>query len=433
MSESFFYASSAEPQTASIIATARHNGNKISLPGVPVNAIIKLPYMIRKVFPVLAVCVFTSTLGIGIVSPLLPLYINELGATDIWLGIIVAAYFFSNSITVPIAGRLSDKKGRKLFLTIGLFAYSVISLGYLIANTAGLLTLVRLVHGIAGAVTIPVAVAYIGDLSPESEEGKWMGYANAAFFSGFGFGPLLGGVLSEHLGMNAAFLTMSGLNMVAFFISLFALPEVRVRREEEGFNLSFKEMSDSALVRGLFSYRITEALGRGGLATFLPIFAAGLGMNISLIGVLISANILSITLFAPLAGLAADRINRRILTILGVVGFSFLLVIMTFAVTFWQLMTVLLFQGLVSAFSMAASTAIGVEEGRRFGMGSTMSVLFLAMGIGMAIGPVMAGGIAEALDTKSVFYVAAAIGLFGITLFGLFTRTPAGKPAVLTD
>lgn len=378
--------------------------------------------MIKKVFPILAICVFSSTLGMGIVSPLLPLYIRELGASGLWLGVIVGAYFFSNSLTVPITGRMSDRKGRKLFLTIGLFAYSVISLGYLWADNVSLLALVRFVHGIAGAVTIPIAMAYVGDLSPEGEEGRWMGYANAAFFSGFGFGPLLGGVLSEYLGMNAAFLAMSGLNLIAFVIALFFLPEVKNRRMGEEFHLSFKEMSESRLIRGLFSFRLSESLARGSITTFLPILAAGFGLRTSLIGVLISVNILSITLFTPIGGLIADKFNRRKLTIIGLLSSSVLLTVIPLAANFLQLLVVLLLQGLGAAISMAASTALTVEEGRRFGMGSAMSMLFLAMSIGMAGGPVISGGIAEWLNTNWVFFIAAALGLVGVVLFSWFTR-----------
>jgi len=378
--------------------------------------------MIKKVFPILALCVFSSTLGIGVVAPLLPLYIRDMGTTGTWLGIIVAAYFISNSVAVPIAGRLSDRKGRKLFLTIGLLAYSIISLGYVWAGNVTLLTLVRLVHGVAGAMTIPIAMAYLGDLSPEGEEGKWMGYANAAFFSGFGFGPLLGGVVTEHLGMTVAFFIMSGLNLLAFLIALFSLPEVSRRKTGEEFHLSFKEISASSMMRGLFSFRLTEAIGRGGIATFLPIFAATIGLSISLIGMLISVNILSVTLFAPLGGIIADRFNRRTLTLFGILLFTIFLAAIPLTNSFWQLFAVLLAQGLSAAISMSASTALGVEEGRKFGMGSTMSILFLAMGVGMATGPIMSGGVAELVNVNSVFYFVAVMGLIGTGLFGWFTR-----------
>ncbi len=379
--------------------------------------------MIKKTFPILALCVFSSTLGIGIVSPLLPLYLRDMGATGIGLGVIVAAYFISNSVAVPIAGRLSDRKGRKLFLTIGLLAYSIISLGYVWSTTVAHLALVRLAHGVAGAMTIPVAMAYLGDLSPEGEEGRWQGYASAAFFSGFGAGPLLGGVMTEHFGMTAAFLSMSGLNLLAFFIALLFLPEVSDRKIRGGDSrLSFREMAASDMVKGLFSFRLSQALGRGGIAAFLPIFAAMIGLSTSLIGILIAINILSITLFTPLGGLLADRFSRRALVVVGNTLFITLLVAVPMSTSFGQLLAVLCIQGLSASISMPAAAALTVEEGRKYGMGSTMSIFFLAMSIGMALGPIISGGVADLLNIASVFYFGAAMGLIGTGLFVWFTR-----------
>ena len=316
--------------------------------------------MIKKVFPILALCVFSSTLGIGIVAPLLPLYVRDMGATGIWLGIIIAAYFISNSVAVPIAGRLSDRRGRKYFLAIGLLAYSIISLGYIWADNVTHLALLRLVHGVAGAVTIPIAMAYLGDLSPQGQEGKWQGYATAAFFSGFGFGPLMGGVLTEHFGMTVPFLCMSGFNMLAFLIALFFLPEVSRRQTSGDFHLSFREMSASGMIRGLFSFRLVQALGRGGITAFLPIFAAMIGLSTSLIGILLTINILSITLFTPLGGLIADKVNRKTLIILGSILFTILLAAIPLTNSFGQLLTVLLIQGLSAAISMPAAAALTV-------------------------------------------------------------------------
>ena len=378
--------------------------------------------MIRKVFPILGLCVFSSTLGIGIVSPLLPLYVKDMGATGIWLGIIVAAYFASNSIATPIAGRLSDRKGRKIFLTVGLVAYSLVSLGYVFAQTPAHLALVRLVQGLAGAVTIPIAMAYLGDLAPEGEEGKWMGYANATFFGGFGFGPLMGGILTEHFGMTVTFLTMGGLNLLAAAIAFLFLPEASQRKADANTPLlSFKEFS-SGVVKGLFSFRLVQALGTGGITAFLPIFAASLGMSTSLIGILLTVNILSVTVATPLGGFIADRFSRKTLTILGGILGAVLLVTIALAGNFVQLLVVLLIQGIGTALSMPAATALVVEEGRKFGMGTTMSVFYLAMGIGMALGPIISGGIADAVDVSWVFYFGAIMGFIGTGCFVWFTR-----------
>ncbi len=116
--------------------------------------------MIKKVFPILAVSLFSAMLGIGLVSPLLPLYAQDLGASGTQLGIIFAAYGISNSVFTPIMGRLSDRRGRKNFLIIGLLLYSIISLGYVWADNVSQLTLVRAIQGAAGAMIIPIAMAY---------------------------------------------------------------------------------------------------------------------------------------------------------------------------------------------------------------------------------------------------------------------------------
>jgi len=142
--------------------------------------------MINRVFPILAISIFSCMLGSGIVVPLLPLYAESLGASGFWLGVIFAGYPLARILTTPIFGRLSDRRGRKPFISIGLLAYGIISFGFIWVNTVSQLVLLRLLHGIAGALILPIAQAYVGDISPPGEEGKWMGYANAAFFSGFG-------------------------------------------------------------------------------------------------------------------------------------------------------------------------------------------------------------------------------------------------------
>jgi MFS family permease len=376
--------------------------------------------MIRRVFPILALSVFSAMLGAGIIAPLLPLYAEHMGATGIWLGIIFGGFAFSRAIVMPAVGRLSDRSGRKPFLSIGILSYAIISLGYIWADSIAQLTVIRVVHGVASAMIIPIAQAYVGDISPEGEEGKWMGYFNAAFFSGFGFGPLLGGVLTEHLGMTFAFSTMGGLNLLAFLGVILFLPELSYRKLGTS---SFKQMRTSGVINGLFSYRLAFFLGRGAFATFLPIFAAlYLDLTTSLIGLLLSTNMLLSSLVQGISGKIADRFNRRSLVILGsLVNITFLALI-PLAHSFWQLMGLCVLGGLSGAISMPAASALLVDEGRKFGMGSTMALISMAMSIGMAAGPIVAGGIADLANINSVFYFASGVVVVGTSLFIWFTR-----------
>ena len=379
--------------------------------------------MIKKVFPLLALATFTSLLGAGIIAPLLPLYAESLGANDIWLGIISAAFFISGAIFMPITGRLSDRTGRKAFISTGLAIYTIASIGYIWASSISQLTFVRLLQGAAFGTITPVAQAYIGDISPEGEEGRWMGYFNACFFIGFGVGPLIGGVLTDHFGMPAAFYSMTGLSLMAFLLVAFLLPEARPKKMAINPKLSIKELGANRMVRGLTSFRFSFGVGRGAFTTFLPVFAAiYLHLSPTVNGLLLAVNLMLMSTLQFFTGRIADRFNRRSLVILGSLANLAYLALIPQAHNLWYLLGLCALGGLGTAIAIPAASAMTVEEGRKLGMGSTMGIFITAFSIGMAVGPLISGVIANVADINSVFYFAAAIALAGPSLFIWFTR-----------
>ncbi len=361
-------------------------------------------------------------LGSGIVVPLLPLYADSLGASGLWLGIIFAGFPISRTLATPFFGRLSDRRGRKLFISIGLLAYGIISFGYIWANTIVLLVLVRFLQGVSGALILPIAQAYVGDISPPGEEGKWMGYANAAFFSGFGFGPLMGGVLAEHLGINAAFISMGSLSLLAFVITAFFLPEISPRQSAPHYP-SLIEMSRSSIMGGLFTFRLFLTMGRTTFFTFLPIFATfSLALRPSIVGILLTVFSLLTALLGIPSGRIADRVSRRFLIITGcLVSFVFLIGV-PLADNFGVLLALVVLGSLGSAIAVPAGSALAVEEGRKYGMGSSIAYYSMAVSIGMVIGPIAGGAIADLTGINSVFYFGAVMTLLGAGLFTWLSR-----------
>lgn len=378
--------------------------------------------MIKKVFPILALSIFSSMLGSGIIAPLLPLYADSMGASGVWLGAIFAGFAVSNTISTPIFARLSDRQGRKRYISTGLFLYGVISVGFIWASSVYQLSLIRFLQGIAGGMIIPIARAYIGDLSPEGEEGKWMGYSNAAFFTGFGVGPLIGGVLAERFGMDVAFLTMSSLNFIAFIIAILFLPRISERKSIAGGGVSFRKIGASRKIKGIFIFRLAFSMGRSAFSTFMPIYAAMLGITPSLIGVLLAVNMLLASLLGIPSGRIADRFSRRAMILIGsVIGFIYIILIPQ-AHSFWELMALCILGSFGMAFALPASLAMTVEEGRKYGMGMTIAVFSIAFSLGMAIGPVLAGAIVDLTNINQAFYFGAAVLLAGASLFAWLTR-----------
>lgn len=370
-------------------------------------------------------------LGVGIIAPLLPIYAESLGATGIWIGVVFAGFSISRAICLPIIGRLSDRtRRRKAFLCAGLLAYAVISLGYVWASQISELTLVRLLHGLAAGMVIPIAQAYIGDLSPKGEEGTWMGYFNAAFFTGFGFGPLMGGVLTDYFSMDTAFYAMGGLNLLAFLLAFSLLPEIHRKEPQfiEGLNpsaegknpqSSFREMGKSGVMRGLFTFRLTYAMGRGAFVCFLPFY---LGLTPTQIGAALAAHILLMSSFQIFSGKIADRFDKKKLIVIGSLTTILMLALIPMAQNFLQLLALCILGGSGGALSMPAASALTVEEGRKYGMGSAMGVFNMGMSLGIGAGPLIGGLVMDSLGLDPVFFVASFACVLGTGLFVYFVR-----------
>ena len=249
-----------------------------------------------------------------------------------------------------------------------------------------------------------------------------MGYAHAAFASGFGFGPLIGGVLSEHLGINAAFLAMGSLSLVAFIIAVLFLPET-TRRQSATSLPSLRDLGRNSMMNGLIALRLTLAMGTAAFFTFLPILAANnLDLSPSLIGTLLATNMLLSSLLTILMGRIADRLSRRLLAIGGCVITSLFLFSLPLGQGFGVLLVIAVVGSLGSATIVPAASALTVQVGRRYGMGSSIALFGMAQSIGMVIGPLVSGAVADHAGTNSAFYLGAAIVLMGASLFAWFTR-----------
>ena len=160
--------------------------------------------MNRQILGILLLSVMTALFGIGIIIPVMPVFAVSLGASGVSLGMIIAAFSLSRGLLQPIVGSLSDRWGRKGFLVIGLLVYALVGLFLPQATSVSNLILIRAFHGVGSAMIVPVAMAYVSDMAPFGQEGRYMGMLNIAIFIGIGGGPLV-----EKIGKIILFLYLS--------------------------------------------------------------------------------------------------------------------------------------------------------------------------------------------------------------------------------
>lgn len=378
---------------------------------------------LRRAFPAVALAVCLALLNVSMIAPILPPYISGMGATGLWLGIVLAVYSLVRAVLMPVFGWISDLHGRKLFLLVGLGTSIAISLAYIPATDIPSLIVVRIVHGVATAMIVPVATAYIGELTAKGHEGKWMGRLNMATMIGMGIGPLIGGVVAQQMGISTVFSAMAALYLVAVLGILFFVADVRPVKATGGPRPSFKQIGRSPRVIGLFAYWLTFETSVTALMTFLPLFALGnVRIDYTGIGLLFAVNILTTSLLQAWTGRVADRYSRLKLAVVGGTITCAPLVFIPLSTAFWHLLAIMIVSGVGIAIFMPALSAIQVEEGRRLGMASTGASVHVSMAIGVALGPVAGGVVNDLTGLAAVFYFSAAIGIPGIAAFVWLNR-----------
>jgi DHA1 family multidrug resistance protein-like MFS transporter len=380
--------------------------------------------MNRKAFVVLVATMFISMLGMGIVSPFLPIYANTLGASSLEVGLVQAAFNITGVGTLLFVGRLSDRFGRKSFLSSGLSILAIASVGLMFAKDPAHLILWRFVQGLGASAHLPIAQAYLGDITPEGNEGKWMGYFNAVLFAGMGAGPLFGGLITDAFNMRTTFMVMAVLNVLGLLATLVFLKEMPRRtaaREHSAFIAPLR----SRIMRGCLSYQLTSGIGTSSLMAFMPLFAdLKIGLSASLIGVLLAARS-PIAVLQSYTGSLADRLNRRSMVICGGMASIIAVLILPQTGGFWPLLMTYISVTLGQAFGVPAASAYVVQQGRTYGMGSCMTMYMMAMQLGNGAGPIILGTIADWLNLESVFYTAAICMATGVSLFAWMVRGPA--------
>jgi len=121
---------------------------------------------------------FIAFMGIGLVIPVLPALINELGLSGSAAANLVAAFALTQLIASPIAGKWTDKYGRKRMIVIGLILFSLSELLFGLAQSISLLFASRLLGGISAAFIMPAVTAFIADITTNERALKLM--ANVA-------------------------------------------------------------------------------------------------------------------------------------------------------------------------------------------------------------------------------------------------------------
>lgn len=372
-------------------------------------------------------------MGISMVSPLLPVYAKELGASGVWLGLTFSVFAIVQTFFGPFAGRLSDRYGRKPFIVAGLLVYLVAALGYLSAQSFYQVIAFRAFSGLGTSLIFSVARAYVGDMTPKGQEGRWLGVFATADIIGFGTGPLFAGMLRELVGFRSVFVAMAGLMALSAFILMWWLPRHSPAEEQRRAHLaaggthtdqmSFALALRERLVLAVTAHQGLISLAWGASFSFLALrLEDDIGVGPLLIGIAFATQDITGGLAQPIFGRLADRYDRRALVSLGLLLNGSLLACLGIVPAYWLVVLLMFGMGASAGVSQVAASAIQVVAGRRTGMGTVLGVGAAANGAGIVIGSVVGGVLVDINGIAAAFFFGGAIMMAGVPVFLALTR-----------
>jgi DHA1 family multidrug resistance protein-like MFS transporter len=374
-------------------------------------------------------------LGYGLVIPLMPFYIDKLGASGKQLGLLTATYSVMQFLFAPFWGAVSDRIGRKPVLMLGILGNGLFLLLFGLASELWMLFLARALAGILASATSPATMAYISDSTSRQDRSGAMGKLGAAMGLGVILGPGLGGWLAG-VSLATPFYVAAGLSLLSLLLIAVLLPESHPAepRSQKGLKLAAFRTADlrSALLSPIGVLLFLAFLLSFGMTSFEGIFGL-YALNKFDYGpqevgtIMVVIGLVSAAVQALLTGPLTKRWGEAVVIRASLLGVSVGFLVMLLARTF---PTVLLTTGLF-VFAVAllrpAVTAL-ISKQTTGGQGAAMGLANSFSSLGRMAGPVWAGFLFD-LNYNLPFVSGAVILLAGFLVSLRWVKQEPSVPA----
>ena len=388
--------------------------------------------------------IFLLLCGVGFCSfvsynlvrmPALAPFAESLGAGPVTVGFIVAASTMTGVLLKLPVGTLSDLVNRSRLMLVGVLAFALSPFVYPFVSNLEVLTVLRVVHGLATAVFTPLALAMVADLYPATR-GAALGWYTSAAQGGALLGPMLGGWIIDTAGYTETFLTGGVFGLVG--LALYLVLWWRYPAPSRPVKLEIKVLLSNVLhglrtvLRhlGMVSASVAEAskmVANGALMAFLPLYGLSIGLSLAESGVLFGIQGFTSFLSKPVMGRVSDRVGRRPLIVLGLLicGVAIMAIPQTTHLG-WLLLCAAGF-GFGEAIVTSSSAAMIADLGKAENIGAGMGLRGTIMDIGHASGPIVAGVLVAAISYTGAFIMIGCLQLMTAVGFWVATGRRSGR------
>ncbi len=362
---------------------------------------------------------FATSSGLSQIAPVLPLYIEHLGVTNLpevemWSGVAFGITGLMMALVSPLWGSAADRYGRKPMLLRASLGMAIIvsAMGFVsnVYQLVGLRLLMGLISGFnSGSITL------IATQTPRERAGWALGTLSTGMVGGSLLGPLIGGYVAELFGYRSVFLSTGCLLCIAFLLTLFLVKENFVVSDKKPPNTRevWRLIPNKHLLVAMFITTFILQLALFSIEPIISVYIKGLipeTSHVALIaGMVFAASGFASMLAAPRMGKLSDKIGPHKVVFAALIAAGCIFIPQAFVKNEWQLLGLRFLLGFSSAAllpsinTLIKRTTPDKVTGRIFGFNQSAQFL------GTFSGSVLGGQTAAYLGIRAVFLVTSAL------------------------
>jgi len=341
-----------------------------------------------------AFAIFSSTMS---KSPTLTWFSEYLNASDFEIGLIAAASTVTGIFVNITAGTLSDIYGRRKLLIASGLVFASAPFLYLAVTQVWQLVLLRIYHGFATAIFMPVSLAFIADIFA-SGRGEKMGLFSSSTMIGRLLAPVVAGFLVSIQFLapfQLAYLICGLVGLIAMLLSFRINPQGEVKPASQAGRVSaiegLKAVIRNSSILIVSSAEAATYFSIGAVETFMPKYSDDIGIERWITGIIMSLQILTIAIFRPTFGRLSDRYGRKPFILAGLAISAVSPIFLPLTANVYWLLLIMIVHGIGIALTTSSTSPLISELSSQTTLGSGMGALETIKDVGHATGPIIAG------------------------------------------
>jgi DHA1 family multidrug resistance protein-like MFS transporter len=350
----------------------------------------------RKKMLILMINMFIAVGSFGIIIPILPAYLLSIGQGGTAAGLMIAIFAGAQLVMSPIAGKWTDRYGRRIMIISGLSGLALSMFVFYFSDSIGVLYFSRVIGGVGAALLIPAIFAYVADITTMDQRAKGNSFISASMSLGIVVGPGIGGFLAE-FGLKMPLLISALVGLAAVAFSAFMLKEsmdTKIEIQDKKPDPMVKEIAQSFNKPYFITLVITLVMSFGLMAyeSVLGLFVDNVfGATPKDIAILVtSTGLISVVIQLFVVDWVVRRFGEAVVLniFLGLAALGFLLSIFAPSYIMFFGVTMIIFLStsiLRPVLTTLISKLAGNEQGFAMGMNNAY------MSIGNVLGPLLAG------------------------------------------